>query len=580
MIQKPSFRLTLPGSKSITNRVLLCAALAKGVSRVYGALESEDTRVMLEALRALGVRIKQDGDLLEIHGLGGKWKKSSVKLDMKGSGTVTRFLTAILTLTQVKATLTGDDRMRERPMGDLVEALRQLGADIAYVDKEGFLPLMLKKARLSPEASHKVRVKGDKSSQYASALLMAAPFLKAPLTLEIEGDLVSRPYMDVTLAVMKDFGVEVDDHGGRSFTVKPQVYQAREYKVEGDASNAGYWTSIALLHEGEVAFSNLNSPSSQGDISYGEILKKALKEELSEREIDMKERPDTAMTLAVCAPFFQGKTTITGLSTLRIKETDRLRALEAELGKVGVKKKKKRDSLVVREGVNPPASISIDTYNDHRMAMCFAVLGTKVPGIVIREPDCVGKTYPVFWEDLERSYLSPLDLGERNLVLIGMRGSGKTTYGKKIASLLGRDFIDMDEAIEKREGMKIKEIVDRYGWDYFRKVEQKNCSTLGAMKRAVIAAGGGVILDEKGMLALRKNSLVVFLFVSPSVLPGRLSSGGENRPSVTGKPLLDEIPELWKERRDLYLRYADIVWDDTSGKVLEERLEDIFEEGA
>lgn len=210
------------------------------------------------------------------------------------------------------------------------------------------------------------------------------------------------------------------------------------------------------------------------------------------------------------------------------------------------------------------------------MAMCFAVIGTKIPGIVIENPGCTDKTYPDFWEDLERMYLSKkIKLGQKNLILTGMRCSGKTYFGKKIAKLLGRKFIDLDTEIERNQKMKISEIVKKYGWEYFRKIEQKICSRYSDAKGLVIATGGGVILDPKNMKALMKNGINVFIFADVSVLRQRLAKSG-NRPSLTSKNPVDEIKNVWQERRDLYLKYADYVWDNTSGEVVGDNIKQIF----
>lgn len=217
------------------------------------------------------------------------------------------------------------------------------------------------------------------------------------------------------------------------------------------------------------------------------------------------------------------------------------------------------------------------------MAMCFAVVGTKVPGIVIEDPDCVDKTYPNFWRDLELAYLSPIKLGQKNLVLTGMRCSGKTYLGKKIARHLGRKFIDLDMEIERQEKCpkgsplgKIKDTVKRYGWSYFRKVEQKMCSEFGEQKKLVIATGGGVVLDSKNMRALKKNGVNVFIFADTSTIINRIKCESDNRPTLTGKGSVKEIKDIWHERRDLYLKYADYTWDNTSGEVLIKNLDKIF----
>jgi len=623
--QSLNFTLALPGSKSITNRALLCAALADGKSRLFGVLESDDTTVMLNALRKLEIRNlpdRQAGPKLEngilIEGYGGKFKKGNFKFDLHNAGTAVRFLTAIMAVREGETIITGDKRMKERPIADLVDGLKQIGCDIEYLGKRGYPPIRIKNYELRIKNSSSsltanrspfvIRMKGDKSSQYFSALLMLGPLLPKPLRIEVIGELVSKPYIDTTIAVMKSFGVSVQNNDYRSFVVKPQKYRATDYQIEGDASAASYWTAIGFLHNGKVSFENLkvglqdtghrtqprirmqNYKSIQDDSKFSSVLPK-----LGKGTIDMTEMPDSAMTLTCMAPFAQGKTTITGLSTLRIKETDRIAALERGLRKIGVKVRTTKDSITLsgwtqdtghrtqpKYGLseNQLCSVScvqfpINTYNDHRMAMCFAVIGTKIPGIVIENPDCVDKTYPNFWNDLERMYLSQkIRPGQKNLVLTGMRCAGKSFLGKKIAKLLGRKFVDLDSEIEKAEGMTVSEVVKRNGWAYFRKVEQNICSQYTKTKNLVISTGGGVVLNPNNMKVLKKNGVNVFIFADPDVLAERLKKSA-NRPALKSDDPISELPTIWNERRGLYLKYADFVWDNTGGNV-EKNLGKIF----
>jgi len=587
MKQRPNWTLALPGSKSITNRVFLCAAFAKGKSRIFGALKSDDSDVMLRALKELGVKINERKDFIEISGTGGEFKTGKITLDLHNAGTAVRFLTAAMILRKGETIITGDKRMRERPIGDLVDGLKQLGADVRYLKGNGCPPLLIKDLRLKINEKPKIgnrkseiviKMRGDKSSQYFSALLMLGPCLDKPLKIEVIGELASKPYIDVTLDILRQFGIRVQNNDYKSFIVKPQTYKSGNYNVEGDATSASYWTSIAYLHGGKVRFSNLTDRSSQGDAKYKEILKHTA-------NVDMASMPDTAMTLAVTAPFIKGRTKITGLSTLRIKETDRLKALEAELKKVGVNVSTTKDSITIRpttvssvHNLPPGRQVrsTIRTYNDHRMAMCFAVLGTMTPGIIIENPKCTEKTYPNFWKDLELAYLSPIKLGQKNLILTGMRCSGKTYLGKKIALMLKRKFVDLDMEIEHSENMKIQDIVKSHGWPYFRKLEQNICSRFSSRNNLVIATGGGVILDEKNMKSLKKNGINIFIFVDLPVIMERIKTHSNNRPALTGKGSVQEIKDIWKERRDLYIKYADIVWDNTSGEIVKKNLDRIF----
>ena len=581
------FKLNLPGSKSITNRAFLCAALAKGESSLKGYLESDDTRVMMNALRQVGVKLNQKDDAIKVIGVGGEFKSGDFIFDLHNAGTATRFLTAAMCVRDGTTVVTGNSRMKQRPISDLVEGLKQLGIEIDYLENEGFPPVKIKskkrKAKCDQQTEYLIKMKGNKSSQYFSALLMMGPLLNKPLRIEVEGDLVSKPYIDITIDVMKAFGVEIDNNNYQSFLILPQKYKATDYLIEGDASAASYWQSIHFLHKGYLNFKNLNIKKSiQGDAKYLDYLKQLLDKK---EELDMNDLPDVAMTLAVTAPFSLGETCITGLSTLRIKETDRLFALEKELGKLGVEVGTTDDSIIVSGGsmINNQGSLLIETYDDHRMAMCFAVMGTKISGIIINNPDCTNKTYPHFWGDLEKMYLSKkIELGSKNLVLIGMRASGKSYFGKKIAKLLGREFLDLDSEIEKSQSMSISEIVGRNGWDYFRSIEQKICSDFANVsvdpffKPKVIATGGGVILNEENMKNLKQNSVILFIFADVSTLVQRINQKKGGRPSLTGEAVADELQQVWEERRELYLKYADYVWDDTSGKIVKLYLDELF----
>ncbi|MFH0838173.1 MAG: 3-phosphoshikimate 1-carboxyvinyltransferase [Patescibacteria group bacterium] len=575
--------LSLPGSKSVTNRALLCASLAGGKSRIYGALKSDDTEVMLRALGEFGVGVRETKNYTEIIGKGGKFKSGKITVDLHNAGTATRFLTAVSVLRAGETIITGSQRMQERPIADLADGLRQLGAEIEYLNAEGCPPIKISKFQIPNSKQHVVRMKGNKSSQYFSALLMLGPLLGKPFRIEVIGDIVSRSYIDTTITVMRSFGVKVKNNQYRSFEIKPQNYKGTDYTVEGDATAATYFSALHFLHGGKLKFKNLNYKKAiQGDVNFPEALRQ-LKMGIF-RTIDMGAMPDAAMTLAVCAAFAKGTTKITGLSTLRIKETDRLAALKNELTRVGVKVKTTKDSIQIQglrsEGLREFSDLSetedyelsggstIETYNDHRMAMCFAVLGTKIPGIVIKNPDCTEKTYPGFWNDLEMAYLSPIKLGQKNLLLTGMRCSGKTFHGKRIAKKLGRKFVDLDNEIERTENMKIERLVELKGWPYFRKVEQKICSQFAGAENLVIAAGGGVVLSPKNMRALKNNSVNVFIFADSNILSDRITKE-RGRPSLTGGALENEIHVVWEERRDLYLKYADYVWDNTNGKALQ-----------
>ena len=411
--------ILLPGSKSITNRALLLAALADGESRLQAPLHSEDTLYMTQALRDLGVAIDQtpDGDLI-VPGHGGSFQAPAKTLFVGNSGTTVRFLTAAACLTppQSGVVLDGVARMRERPIRDLLGALLALGVQAESLNGHGCPPVRVRGGGL-PGGS--CRLRGDVSSQFLSALLHVAPYARQDVRIEILGDLVSKPYVDITQSVMNAFGVEFVNDGYQRLAVRSgQRYQGRDYAVEADASNASYFLAAAAVTGGTVTLQNLGSDSIQGDIRFVDVLERmgcrvtrgphltvTGPERLRALDVDMAAIPDTAQTLAVACAFADGPSRLTGLASLRVKETDRVQAITKELTRLGVGVEEGRDFWII----TPPAEdrwhgTAIDTYDDHRMAMSFAVAGLRVPDIVINDPGCVAKTFPDFWERWEGAF--------------------------------------------------------------------------------------------------------------------------------------------------------------------------------
>jgi 3-phosphoshikimate 1-carboxyvinyltransferase len=402
-----------PGSKSITNRALVCAALADGYSKLAGALDSEDTRVMIDGLRRLGIGIEvaDAGKTLIVEGAGGEVPALEADLFCGNSGTTIRFLTALATLGHGAFRLDGVERMRERPIADLLDALNQLGADVRSENGNGCPPVIVHANGL-PGGNATVR--GDISSQFLSALLMAAPAARSRVELTIQGKLVSQPYVTMTAGVMRAFGVDVDASSDLArFDIRaPQAYVACRYVVEPDASAASYFWAAAAITGGEVAVAGLPSASLQGDVALVDCLAQmgcevrredgsitVVGRPLRGVDIDMNAISDTAQTLAVVALFADGPTRIRGVAHVRHKETDRIAALAAELRKLGADVIEHDDGLTIEPAALRPATI--ETYNDHRMAMSFALAGLRIPGIRINNPQCVEKTYPRFFEDLE-----------------------------------------------------------------------------------------------------------------------------------------------------------------------------------
>jgi 3-phosphoshikimate 1-carboxyvinyltransferase len=405
-------RIRPPGSKSLTNRALVVAALAHGKSRLTGVLDSQDTRVMIDSLQKLGIDVRHDpaACTIEISGCGGQIPARRAELWLENSGTSIRFLTAMCTLGEGTFRLDGNERMHERPIGELVRALQQLGADLVCERGTDCPPVAINARRLAGGVAH---VPGKTSSQFLSALLMSAPAAQQPVEIHVDGALVSEPYVDMTLGVMAQFGVEVNTSHKGQFRVSPQPYRPNDYDIEPDASAASYFFAAAAVTGGEVTVEGLNRWSLQGDVRFVEALQQMGCEvryepngitvrgrPLKGIDIDMNDISDTAQTLAAVAPFAAGPTRISNVEHMRFKETDRIAALANELRRLGLTVEESAGTLTIHPGPLRPATI--ETYNDHRMAMSFALVGLKASGVRIANPECTAKTYPQFFEDLRR----------------------------------------------------------------------------------------------------------------------------------------------------------------------------------
>jgi len=399
----------LPGSKSISNRVLLLAALSDGETRVENLLDSDDISVMLNALELLGVRIERDSATVR----GGPFPNKSADLHLGNAGTAFRPLTAVLALAGGEYRLSGAPRMHERPIGDLVDALRALGARIDYLGKEGFPPLALHPGTIRRGAP--LRVRGEVSSQYLSALLMAAPLAGSETRIEVEGELISKPYVEITLALMRRFGVKVERDGWKTFTVPAQRYASPGgIRVEGDASSASYFLAAGAIAGGPVRVEGVGRGSIQGDVRFTEVLAKmgakiswgedwieaaASRGKLKPIDADLNHIPDAAMTAAVAALFADGTSTLRNIASWRVKETDRIAAMATELRKLGAVVEEGADSI----RITPPAALrsaTIATYGDHRMAMSFSLAALGGIKVRIDDPACVAKTFPEYFAAL------------------------------------------------------------------------------------------------------------------------------------------------------------------------------------
>jgi 3-phosphoshikimate 1-carboxyvinyltransferase len=400
----------LPGSKSISNRVLLLAALAAGETEVSGLLDADDTRVMLDALSALGVRISRKDESLILQGVEGNLPVKKAELFLGNAGTALRPLAAALAMSGGDYRLSGVPRMHERPVGDLVDGLRGMGARIDYLQNEGFPPLAIRPGKIS--ADKPVKVRGEVSSQFLSALLMALPLLNAKSRVEVSGELISKPYVEMTLNLMRRFGVEARRTGWKAFEIPASSYVAPgKIYVEGDASSASYFLAAGAIGGGPVRVQGVGRDSIQGDVRFTEVLErmgaevflhensievKGSGKKLRAIDMDMNHIPDAAMTAAVMALFAEGRSTLRNIGSWRVKETDRIAAMATQLRKLGADVEEGRDFLKIVPG-KLNANVAIDTYDDHRMAMSFSLAALGGVPVRINEPGCVAKTYPDFF---------------------------------------------------------------------------------------------------------------------------------------------------------------------------------------
>ena len=401
-----------PGSKSLTNRALVVAALAEGTSHLTGVLDSRDTQVMIDSLRRLGIAVEHSpADCsIVVSGCSGRPPVAVADLWLENSGTSIRFLTALCALGRGTFRLDGNARMRERPIGDLLESLRQFGISVAAELGTDCPPVVLTSDGLRGGTT---TVNADVSSQFLSAILMAAPCAASPVEIRLAGEMVSEPYVEMTWKVMSQFGVNVDrDEPGR-YLIRPQSYRGRSYDIEPDASAASYFFAAAAVTGGEITVEGLTANALQGDVFFVNALERMGCEvtwnaesitvrgrELHGIDIDMNAISDTAQTLACVAPFATGPTRIRNVAHMRHKETDRVAAVVTELQRLGLSVEEHPDGMTIHPGPLQPGSVA--TYDDHRMAMSFALLGLRVPGIVISDPGCTSKTYPHYFDDLDR----------------------------------------------------------------------------------------------------------------------------------------------------------------------------------
>ncbi|MBI3526478.1 MAG: bifunctional 3-phosphoshikimate 1-carboxyvinyltransferase/cytidylate kinase [Betaproteobacteria bacterium] len=448
----------LPGSKSISNRTLLLAALADGRTQIHNLLASDDVDRMLEALSLLGVKITRSRqDVVAVEGCNGSFPAKQADLFLGNAGTALRPLTAVLAMCGGHYKLSGVPRMHERPIGDLVDALRSLGADIHYLGNEGYPPLEIRPG--TPRSGSKVRIRGDVSSQFLTALLMALPLADRQITIEVTGELVSKPYIDITLDLMARFGVTIERNGWSSFLIPAdsRLTSPGDVYVEGDASGASYFLAAGAIGGGPVRVEGVGRGSIQGDVGFADALAQmGARIEMHENwidsaapatgrlrafDLDLNSIPDAAMTLAVAALFADGTSRLRNIGSWRVKETDRIAAMATELRKLGARVEEGPDFLTV----TPPScsrlahGAAIDTYDDHRIAMCFSLAALGGVKVRINEPGCVAKTFPDYFErfaEVTSKSSAPV------IAIDGPSASGKGVVAQRVAEHLGFRYLD------------------------------------------------------------------------------------------------------------------------------------------
>lgn len=541
--------IEVPGSKSISNRVLLLAAMAKGTCRIRGLLHSDDTLVMLAAIRELGIHFswEENDTVLVVHGSAGQIKEPSTPIMLNNAGTASRFLTSFCsTLASGTCILTGNHRMKERPIGDLVDALRANGSIIDYEEAEGSLPIKI--TGTGGLHGGEIILSPNTSSQYVSSILLSAPLALKPLTLRLDtsqGPVVSKPYIDMTLALMKDFGIEAVE-------VEPFVYQIPkahyvsppELLVEGDASSASYPLALAAITGGTVTVANVGSKSLQGDAKLCFLMERmGCKVEQTTMtttvtgpppgglvgvDVDMDTMTDCFMTICAVAAFAKGTTRITNISNQRVKECNRIEVMVSELQKCGVNASELETGISVDGYDMVPESVDwpvIKCHYDHRIAMSFACLGARVAGVILDEKRCVDKTYPEFWDHIDRylglksqtdvhthvSSSSASPSSTSSIVIVGMRGAGKSTLGAHLAKSLQRVLVDIDAEIEVDIKCMIRDYVNEHGWEAFRAKELEVFQRVVHQhpQNAVIVCGGGIVETPAALQLLVSLPVVI-----------------------------------------------------------------------
>ncbi len=537
--------ISVPGSKSHANRAIVCACLSSGTTMIRNATPCDDVLVMVENLKRLGFNVRwtneKNGELQIKPGTANAGKAT---LDCHNAGTTLRFLTSVASLVPGEWTVTGDDHMRRRPIGDLTKALRSLGAVIT--DKGGCPPLEIRGGMLRGRA---VRLKADISSQYLTSLLLIAPLLQEGLSVELVGALASAGYVKLTEKTMKDFGIQIAQKENTFFVQHSKYVSPSAYEIEGDWSAAGPWFVLEALTGSSIRMPNLRAESMQSDRKIPDVIKKLKKP--GDITLHCSEIPDQVMNLCVLAAFRKGSTRFTHIANLRKKECDRIHVIATELKKAGVDIRESDNDLIVRGSGSvekiAQGSVTLDPHDDHRMVMAFAILGLVRGNISIKNPDCVQKSYPRFFADLEHIVRS-----SKPLCIIGMRGVGKSALGRKLASKLGMKHVDSDHLFQAAHG-PIKEFIAANGWDDFRRKEEEIIA--GAITPGIVfSLGGGALGSAKTRKLLKEKTVAVWLQAKESELIKRLQNA--KRPPLTNLPIHEEIRKFLLERGPHYREVA------------------------
>ncbi|MBI5502326.1 MAG: hypothetical protein HY907_18930 [Deltaproteobacteria bacterium] len=572
--------VVVPGSKSITQRALMLAALAETPTELVGALDCDDSRYLRDALRSLGAlssphsphspHFPHSPPSPHFPHFPHSPHSPHSPLYCGNAGTTIRFTAALSLLVDGPMSLDGDEHMRRRPIGDLADALGSLGVTVRWGGVPGFPPLTLERRLAAPT---EVEIDVTRSSQFASALLLVAPRLPGGLAVRLRGAAVSRPYLALTVDVLRRFGARVDERP-EGYRVEPGALRCERFEVEGDWSSAAFILAAARIAGREVRIPNLRRDSGQGDRVIVDFLERLAGP--GPHRFDLGDCPDLVAPLAAAAAFAVGPTEIRNVAHARIKESDRLRVLAEGFRAAGIVVEEFPDGLRIAglapEGAGEAAKPAVqagaflDPHHDHRMAMAFGLLSLRLPHLRIADPECVSKSYPDFWRDLD-CFRRPTAF-----YLIGLRGSGKTTVGRLLAAKVGLEFVDADEEVERRAGESVAEIFARGGERRFRELEREVMLGLLARGGLVVATGGGCVLDPEVREGLRRSGAAAWLDASPAERAARIAGSG--RPPLTDRGGVEEEEAIAREREPLY-RACAATRVPTGGRSPEEVLGDV-----